>query len=171
MAGAKYVLGPSPLMVMNLPTATKGIHGVIRKARHDLNRLDIYQFLNRDNKDGVCQLYAVVSIYAECLRETNAMTRTQLERMWTSCYDHPSVKEAVDELLDVEELFEDLVDDIEKALRLREKEQATKGSALSGNVLPKDLGLILASSGKPTTLEACWMHSKYTLFVLLRHFG
>ena len=167
----RYTLGSSPLVVTSFPRATRNICGVIEKARKDLREQDIYQYMDRDNKNGVSQLFTIVSIYADLFRDTNTGNRPKLEKLWRSCYDHPGCKECVDELLDAEEHYEDFVDEIEKALRVGEKAQTVRSSALAGHVLPKDLSLVMAATGKPSTLGTCWKDSKYTLFVLIRHFG
>ncbi len=171
MATDKMSLGTSALMVTSLPRVTKKIKSVLEKARIDFRSQDIYQFIDRDNQQGISQLYSLMPVYAECLDNAQVDTRGNLERAWTRCTDHAHVKRSVDNLLEAEEEFEDFVDEVERELRKKESPYAVKSSALAGHKLPKGLALITASTGKPLTLEACWKDSKYTLFVLIRHFG
>ena len=168
---SRFTLGTVPLLTSSLPRVTEKLGEVIEKTRHDLYNQDIYKFMDKENDNGICQLYAMMPVYAKCLNDTQVSTRARLERLWVDYSDHPRVTEAVDKMFEAEDRFEDFVDEIERVLREREKEFAVKGSALAGQALPKDLPVITASTGTPSTLEECWSGSKYTLFVLLRHFG
>ena len=81
------------------------------------------------------------------------------------------MKDAVENLLQAEGKFADLVAKIERELNPLEKKLTIKDKAQIGQGLPKEYSLIEIPSGQTVPLESCWKGAQFTLLVFLRLFG
>ena len=87
------------------------------------------------------------------------------------CFPDRQVQEGVDDLLSAEERYEEFVAEVDQELKKKENVLDLPTVVTLGDRLPADLSLVKAKSGEVISLESLWRKSKYTLFVLLRHFG
>lgn len=148
------------------------IESVVRQVEENFNASsDLYHFMKLGNRNGITPLFAVSHAYSDCMKRVGVQSRVELERLWAQHYGHAEVRDAVETLLEAEEAFTELVGKVERKLVPYEDMAIANRPAIVGKLLPKELGLIDASSGQPTTLDTYWKDSKFTLFVLVRHFG
>lgn len=162
------------LLASSLAGITEKIEGAVKQTREEFGKsTDLYKFIiySNDVNYGVMKLAAPVVGYAECMTKMGVKTKAELEQLWEKHIAVPEVKEAVDNLLKAERNFTDCLNEIEQKLLLQEDQLTTKEQAQAGQEFPKGHSLIEIPSGKPTSPEACWKNSKFTLFVFLRLFG
>lgn len=159
------------LLVSSLGALRDSIAKVVQQGRANYKASkDVHDYMRGGNDRGIGKLFGWRP-YTECMKRTAVQTRAELEQLWRRHYVHPEVRDAVDDLLEVEEDFAEFVNEVDKELSLYEDKIAYKDVAEMGQMLPKDLEVIEASSGQLATLESYWKGSKFTLFVVLRHFG
>ncbi len=160
------------MVVSSLSDLSERIVGVVNRVWENYRAsTDLYEFIKRGNREGITALYAVSHAYSDCMKRVGVQTRVELEQLWGQHYSDPQVRDAVEAVLEAEEKFAEFVARVEEELVPCENVSVSNDPAIVGQVLPKDLGLLDASSGQPTTLDAYWKESKFTLFVLVRHFG
>ena len=97
-------------------------------------------------------------------------TRNELEKIWSGLYRDEEVRESVEDLLQAELSFEDLVVKTEKELQKVEDQNAVANPTSLGDRLP-DLNLIGSKFGEPILLDQVLKTSKLSLFILIRHSG
>ena len=131
------------------------------------DRLD--EFLNNDCKVGIVNVAPIFS-YVECLKTVGAKTRAELEEMWKGSHDE-EVRESVEELLSLEESLQELFDDIDVELQIKEDQLAIQNVTKVGDQLPSDLSLSKCRSGEMVQLEDVLKQSKFTLFDALKFYS
>ena len=127
------------------------------------------EFLNVDCEVGIITLRPMLN-YLHCLKAVGAKTRAELEEMWKGCYHDKEVRECVEELLSLEESLQELYDDIDVELQIKEDQLAIQNITKEGEQLPADLALIKCRSKEVLNLENVWKQSNYTLFVPLKFY-
>ena len=127
------------------------------------------EFLNVDCEVGIITLRPMLN-YLHCLKAVGAKTRAELEEMWKGCYHDKEVRECVEELLSLEESLQELYDDIDVELQIKEDQLAVQNITKEGEQLPADLALIKCRSKEVLNLENVWKQSNYTLFVPLKFY-
>ena len=128
------------------------------------------EYVSLANRNGICRMFRPMSAYVECMSGLGVKTRKGLEELWKGLFRDSEVQECVEELLSAEEGYEEFIAEVEK--ELQKKEKCTISSAVTaGCQLPQDLSFTEAKSGELTSLQSCGKRSKFTLLVLMRHFG
>ena len=159
-------------LISSILWLSEKVESVVRQVEENFKvSSDLYHFMKLGNRNGITALFAVSHAYSDCMKRVGVQSRVELERLWAQHYSHADVRDAVEALLEAEEAFNEFVGKVERKLVPYEDVAITKRPATVGQLLPKELGLIDASSGQPTTLDMYWKDSKFTLFVLVRHFG
>lgn len=160
------------LLLSALPALSAKVGSVVERVRELYSASsDVSEFMEVGQGRGLRHLFSVTPAYAQCMRKVGVKSRVELEGVWARHYGDPEVREAVDALMEEEDDFHQLVAQVEKKLSASEDEATTHPPASVGQLLPKDLQLTEASSGQNVPLGASWTGSKFTLYVLLRHFG
>ena len=159
-------------LVSSLSDLGEKITNIVSKVQDNFRAsTDLYEFIRLGNKNGITALFGVSHAYSDCMKTLGVRTKAELEQLWKKCYREAEVRDAVEMVLEGEQAFAEFVAEVEKELIPYEDKSISKGPAMAGQVLPKDLGLFDATSGQPVTLDTYWKESKFTLFVLIRHFG
>ena len=157
------------LLVSQLSALAKTYESTIERFRAEFKPEDIYelQSIKHDQNHIGDRFGALLLGYVQCMKPLGVQTEAELEQLWSKHYGEPEVKEAVDNLLEAEKKFTELLAEIE-SLQSPLEDKLTKKAAKVGQMLPKDLPVIEMPSGQPTALEDSWNGAKFTLFVLLR---
>ena len=132
---------------------------------------DLNEFLNLKNVNGIRQLFNIVSVYAEIMGKLGVQRRRQLEELWVRRYREAALRDNVERLLRAEESMDDFVQEIDKQLAKEEALAVNINPPRVGDHLPADLILTEVPSGQSIPLGETWKGSKFTLFVLMRHYG
>ena len=132
---------------------------------------NVNDYIGLENKNGIRQVFSAMPVYADTMEKLGVRKRSELEKLWGKHYRHAAVRESVEMLLEAEENFTEFISEVDKELILYEDQHHTFNPLTEGELLPKSLALVEASSGERFTLETYWKQSRFTLFVLLRHFG
>jgi hypothetical protein len=160
------------LLISSVSALSEKIESVVSRVRENFRASsDLYEFIKLGNKNGVTGLYAVSHGYSDCMKAVGVRTRAELEQLWRRYYSDEQVRDAVEALLEGEGAFTQFLEEVERELIPLEDKGATQSPAAVGKVLPEDLALLDVSSDRLTTLDTYWKDSKFTLFVVVRHFG
>ena len=162
----------SAVFISSVSALSERIVSVVSQVREYFRASsDLYDFIKLSNRKGISALYAVSHAYSDCFKEVRVQTRVELEQLWGQLYSDPQVRDAVEALLRGEESFMELLTEVERELIPFENQSVTNDPAIVGQVLPRDLALLDVSSGQRSMIEEYWKGSKFTLFVVVRHFG
>ena len=159
-------------LVSALNKLTNALENTVNECtRHFESAQDVEEYIKLDNKTGIRLAYAPMPAYAECMSSVSVKNRKELEQVFSRHYQDEDVNDCVEDLLANEERYNKLMVRIDKELVKVEDRCAYSDVVSVGKTLPSDLSLVEASSGVMTKLESYWKQSKYTLFILVRHFG
>ena len=122
-------------------------------------------------RKGVKNLWSHVASYVECLEANGVETYSELERLWERRYGSQDVRDAVEDVLQAEERNDELCKDIEKEFVKIQSERRELELKNIGDSIPAELKVTDARSKEVQKIQSYWEGSKFTLFVLLRHFG
>ena len=160
------------LVVSSVKKLAKDLQQVVEDGHKSLKAAtNINDFVLSHGPDKPHGLYAIypVSLYAECFRTTGVVTRKEVEETWSRHFYDSEVRECVEELLSAEEAYRSLIKEIER--EMQRYEDATAVPIVSvGDRLPEGLSLTEARSGEAVGLQNYCKKTKYTLFVLRKHF-
>ena len=159
------------LLLSSLEKLTDGLNKVIEEGRRSYKECGLDKYLSFENPNGIRCLFRPMPMYVECMRAVGVRTRSELEGVWMGYFSDGQVRERVDDLLSAEERFGEFVAEVEQELKKKEDALDLQNVVTLGDQLPADLSLTKAKSGDVISLESLWRKSKYTMFVLLRHFG
>lgn len=158
------------LLVASLQTLERGLRQMVEKARKDFVTLTLDEFLSGNNyQSGVYSVYPV-QLYVDCMVSVGVSSREELEQLWKEHYHHVDVQDSVEELLTAEEKYRSFIAEADEELQKCEDTIALASVTTVGFQLPRDLSLLEAVSGQSVSLESIWTKSRFTLFVLQRHF-
>lgn len=162
-------------LLSSLSKIVKSLEDVVEQGER--NRVDaggIEDYINFENPRGIKLMFKPMLIYAECLSKHKVNTWEELEKVITKHYRDGEVHDVIEELLSAEENYAHFFKKREEELAAFEMETSCGEIDLVtiGKEIPKDLVLIDARSGdsKPLVSGYC-LRSKYTLFILVRHYG
>ena len=159
------------LLLSSLEKLTDGLNKVVEEGRRSYKESGLDKYLSFENPNGIRCLFRPMPLYVECMRAVGVRTRSELEGVWMGCFSDGQVRERVDDLLSAEERFGEFVAEVDQELKKKEDALDLQNVVTLGDQLPADLSLTKAKSGEVVSLESLWRKSKYTMFVLLRHFG
>jgi len=121
-----------------------------------------------DEKHGLLLVYPL-ELYVECFRTAGVRTREELEKLWNQFQSDSYVKTGVTELLKAEEQWVAFIAELD-CLMNEYEEQTSLPVAEVGSCIPPDLLLTETQSGDVIPLKTYLDKSKYTLFVLRKHY-
>lgn len=160
------------LLLSALSQLSGSVGRVVQEVREGYQACsDVDDFIRMGDGVRIGRLFAVVSSYAQCMETVGVRSRVELEKFWARHFVHPEVREAVETLLEEEDNFHQLVEEVDSRVSDIEDRLTTNPPASEGQLLPGNLELIESPSGQQTTLEESWKGSKSTLYVCIRHFG
>ena len=159
------------LLQSSLGKLTEGMNKVVEEGRKEYKEAGLDGYLKFENPKGVRCLFQPMPLYVDCMRTVGVGTRVELEHLWRGYYSDSAVQESVEELLGAEESFEEFVAEVDRDLQKSGDTLALSDVVTVGEQLPTGLSLTEAKSGDTVSLESFWKRSKYTLFVLVRHFA
>ena len=119
-------------------------------------------------KRGIKILWSHVASYVDCFRANGVQKYSELEEVWKQHYGCQEVREVVEELLEAEERHRTFLEEVEKEFV---SAQDSRADLKTGDVISGGVELTDARSLDVRKLRSYWPKSKFTLFVLLRHFG
>ena len=164
----------STVKAVLLPALKKLIRGLtvmVEDGRENFRTMRserLEEYVNADCKVGLLAIQPIDE-YIDCLEETGVKTREELEELWKGCYHDEEVRECVEEILSLEESFQELYDEIDGEIQKAEDGLAVQVTRVH-DLLPADLSLIECKSGKAVHLKSIWKKSKFTLFVPLKFY-
>ena len=163
------------LLISSLSTLKEKFVSLLKQARKNFKAAtNVHQYISWDNRhDGIATLFAISLAYSDCMKEVSVQTRAELEQLWGQHFDDPKVRDAVESVLEEEKHFTEFISEVDKELQKHpfEDEIGANDPAFVGQILKSDLGLLNAASNQPIMLDKYWKESKFTLFILVRHFG
>ena len=160
------------LLLSSLGKLTEGVNKVAKEGREAYETSATTEYVDLDNKNGICRMFRPVQMYADSMTALGVKTRAQLEEVWREQYKVEEVRDCVEELLSAEENFENFLAEVERGLQKEEEDLASLVEIVTvGSQLPSDLSFLEAKPGKERKLESCWKKSRFTLMVLMRHFA
>lgn len=146
---------------------------IVDGEKHIKEAGSVDEYMKLENPRGIKLLFRPMPVYAECISKHMVDTWKDFEEIVRKHYKDEGVKDLVEELLSAEETFEDFIRKREQELTEFEKNRSlSEQDVLTlGKVIPKDLTLIDAQSGDSRPITTFCSKSKYTLFILMRHYG
>lgn len=172
MATSRYYNLSVAQVITALKKLTEAVEQTVEDGRQKYEPLTVNEYVSLANKDGIRRMYKPMPSYAECMLGLGVATRAGLEELWKGLYRDSEVQECVEELLSAEESYEEFIAEVDEELQ-REEGKCVVPSAVTtvGQQLPRDLSFVEAKSGESTSLQSQRKQSKFTLLVLMRHFG
>ena len=155
----------------------------VRTLARDLNKMveegrqqyqsspDINGFVRSRGSDELHGLLLVypVSLYVECFKTAGVKSRSELEALWASVYSDPDVSESVENLLAAEDGWVGFIAELDREMEAHEERTALPVVKVGGQ-FPLDIPLVETMSGDSVHLKSCLEKSKYTLFILRKHY-
>ena len=159
------------LLVSTLHQITECLESTVGESKDVFQATqDVHNYISLDNPKGIRQLFAPMAVYARALSTLGYRTWQEVEGCVSKHYRIEAVQQTVEDLLSAEESYKNLVSTVEIDLEKYETKQAYKKTITAGDFLPAELTLSLVDGSIPT-LESYLKRSKFTLFILIRHFG
>ena len=169
--------GKREALVTNLQKLTDAINKTVEETRSGFEAArsrdgqDFEEFLMTKSSSGLRNLWRHVASYAECMQKNDVSRYSDLERCWESEYGAQKVRDAVEGLLEAEERHEDLLKDIESVFINFQSSGAPLVKKTVGDEFCGAFKVTDARSGEIREIQSYCDGSKFTLFVLIRHFG
>lgn len=159
------------LLISCLHQVTECLKSTVSESRNTFAAaLNVQDYITLDNPKGIKRLFGPMSAYAKALSTLGYRRWKDVEECVSRHYRDETVQETTEDLLSIEEGYKDFVSTVEKDLDSYEAKQAFEKTIAVGDFLPAELNLSL-TDGSTTTLESYWKRSKFTLLILIRHFG
>lgn len=160
------------LLVSCLDKITASLEETISKGKESFSKTrDVEKFISYDNPQGIRRLFAPMSVYAQAMSDMRLKSWNEMEQYLSKHYKDEDVCESVENLLSAEDDYKDFVSAVEKDLVKVEKESEFRDILSVGDQVPDELSLILSTVGKDVQLASYWKKTRFTLFILIRHFG
>ena len=110
-----------------------------------------------------------VGLYVECFKTVGVRCRSEVEALWTSLYSDPTVSECVENLLAAEDHWTGFIAELDREMEAHE-EQAALPIVHVEERFPLDISLVETRSGDTVQLKNCLEKSKFTMFILRKHY-
>lgn len=162
-------------LLSSLTKIVESLENVVEQG--EKNRADaggVDEYIKLENPRGIKLMFRPMPIYAECISKHEVKTWKEVEKIITKHYRDEGVHDLMEEMLSAEESYECFVKKREEELAVFEKEDSfSEMDVLTiGKDIPKNLALLDADSGDSLPLVSSYCSkSKYTLFILMRHYG
>ena len=159
-------------LISSLQQITESLETTVSDAKRNFQSSgEVQSYISLDNPSGIRRLFAPMTVYANAISSVKCKTWKEVEHCLSSHYRDADVCEAVEGLLSAEDAYKDFVVMVETELIKHEEQCAVENAITVGDPLPPDMTLTSATDGQPVTLRSHWESSKYTLLILMRHFG
>ena len=126
------------------------------------------RFLTVGGTSGIRNLWSHVASYAECMRANGVGTYSELERLGKT---RQQVREALGDLLEAERRHEDLLKEMEGVFAKLQNGGEPIVEKKVGDDFCGEIKVVDARSQEVREVRSYWEGSKFTLFMLIRHFG
>lgn len=132
------------------------------KGRESLN-----QFISSD----LSKLFGIVAAYIDCFQSLQIKKRDELSSVLTKYYRAENIEERANQLLEVETEWDEMLDQIDKALFAEQQQQSP--TVEMDLCIPLESSLINVQDGMKFTLKEYLqnMDCPHLLLILLRHFA
>ena len=159
-------------LISSMQQITESLETTISDAERNFQASgEVQSYISLDNPSGIRHLFAPMTVYAHAISSVQCKTWKEVEHCLSSHYRDADVCEAVEDLMSAEDSYKNFVAMVEAELIKHEDQCAVKNIITVGDPLPLDMALTSATDGQPVTLRSHWESSKYTLLILIRHFG
>ena len=160
-------------LLSSLSKVVESLEDVVQQGERDhqvAGSVDSYMKL--ENPRGIKLMFKPMPVYAECMSNHVMVTWKDFEGVVSKHYKDDGVQDLVEELLSAEETYERFVQKLEKELAVVEDSSLCHENVLTvGKQIPADVTLLEAGSGESKPLISHCSKAKYTLFILMRHYG
>ncbi len=166
--------GEKDNLVTSLSKLVESVESIIQEGGRDCKAAgNISDYIKLENPRGIKLMFKPMPVYAQCMLEHDVKTWKDFEGIIKKYYKDDGVQELIEELLSAEDSFEHFIEIREKELAVAEKENSFSETEILtvGQTIPRDLALLEAQSGDSKPLTSYCEKSKFTLFVLMRHYG
>ena len=160
--------------VSSLSKLVESMESVVQEGERDRrDARDIDNYIKLENPRGMKLMFKPMPIYAQCMIEHEVKTWKDFEGIVKKHYKDDGVQELVEELLTAEDSYKHFVEKREEELTVCEKENSFSENEILtvGQAIPRDLTLLEAQTGDSKPLTSYCEKAKYTLFILMRHYG
>lgn len=110
-----------------------------------------------------------VNLYVECFKTAGVRSRKALEDSWSRFFTDTEVRESVEDLISAEESYVDLISELDKAMQKNEETTALPVAEV-GDQVAMDTPLVETLSGDEIQLGSYLEKSKFSLFILRKHY-
>ena len=165
MAGREEVLAAVSKLSASLKQMVEDGRANYKKSG-DIN--DFVHSRGADHMHGLLTVYPV-QLYADCFKTLGVETRASLESLWAQHCGHPDIQEAVEDLLGAEEGYREFIGELDQIMNAHEEEIALPVVS-KGECLNADVSFVCGASGDTVSLNSLLEKSKYTLFILRKHY-
>ena len=161
-------------LVTSLSKLIESMEAVVQEGERDCRDAGgVNDYIKLENPRGIKLMFKPMPVYAQCMIEHGMKTWKDFEGIIKKYYKDDRVQELVEELLSAEDSYKHFVEKREKELATVEKGNSFSESEILtvGQTIPRDLALLEAQSGDSKPLTNYCKKAKYTLFILMRHYG
>ena len=161
-------------LVSSLSKLVECMESVVQEGERDCrNANGIDDYIDLENPRGMKLMFKPMPVYAQCMIEHDVTTWKVFESIIKKHYKDDGVQELVEELILAEDSYKHFVEKREEELATIENENSFSESEILtvGQTIPKDLSLLEVQSGDLQPLSGYCEKTKYTLFILMRHYG
>ncbi len=167
--------GGKCLLLAALQKLAAGVTEVVEESQAAYKAApNLQDYINFRNEFGVRRTFRAMPMYVECMSSLGVSTRRELEELWKAHFKDEGVREKVDELIHVEESFDEFLAEVDEELKRDEAQLLAPHVVEDREKLPLDVALVDARSGGTIKLESLCDkedNSHLTLLILMRHFG
>ena len=167
-------IGEKDNLVTSLSKLVESVESVVQEGERDCKDADsISDYIKLENPRGIKLMFKPMPVYAQCMLEHDVKTWKDFEGIVKRHYKDDGVQELIEELLSAEDSYEHFVKEREEELAVTEKENSFNETEILaiGQTIPKEIALLEAQSGNSKPLTSYCEKAKFTLFILMRHYG
>ena len=159
-------------LLSTLSKVAESLESAVQRGERDRRVAgDVENYINLENPRGIKLMFQPMPVYAESMIRHKVKTWKEFEGIISKHYKDDGVKELVEKLLSAEENYRDFILEQEEDLAVVETENSFSEILTVGKTIPKDLMILEAQSGDSKPLNSYCKNAKYTLFILMRHYG
>lgn len=114
----------------------------------------------------ISRLFRLASVYNRVFQKHSVKTKDEFEQLFKKYFKHSDVRELHDEVLEIEEEWDSILENVDK--QLTADTYKVLGKDDRG---PLDIKLIDARSGQTSCLSQYLTTGKHLILILLRHFA
>ena len=162
------------VLLSSFSKVVESLEDVVRQGERDcLDAGTVDNYMKLENPKGIKLMFKPMPVYAECMSKHVVTTWKDFEGVVSKHYKDDGVQDLVEELLAAEESYERFIKKREEELVTVEKDTSFCSDDLLtvGKQIPTDLALMEVHSGESKPIVDHCSKAKYTLFILMRHYG